>query len=82
MRAFRASGAHLKAMPKLLTWCDEASIAHWTAADSDVPTTEAAFERMKREGRLSKVHRPSSRHRDGGLVGERPPRVGLQLSPR
>jgi hypothetical protein len=29
MRAFRKGGAHLKAMPNLLRWRDEAAFVHW-----------------------------------------------------
>jgi hypothetical protein len=33
MRAYMTSGVHLKAMPKLLDWCGEASVVHWTQDD-------------------------------------------------
>ena len=81
MRAFRASGAHLKAMPRLLRWCDEASIAHRTTADTALPSMDEAFELMRQSGRLSKVHHPSERQTRGETVGERPPKVGMRLSP-
>ena len=45
----------MKAMPKLLDWCDEASIAHWTHEDTGLPSPEEALARMRRQGRLSKV---------------------------
>jgi hypothetical protein len=81
MRAFRASGAHLKAMPRLLTWCDEASVTHWTAADDAVPTTAVAFERLRSDGRVSKVNFPSSRQQHGQTVGSSPPQLGMNLVP-
>ena len=82
MRAFRSSGAHLRAMPRLLEWCDEASVTHWTQDADDLPSLSTAFERMRVEGRLSKVRHPSARQAAGLLVGTGTPRPGLPLRPR
>src|SRR5215218_7761691 len=59
MRAFRNNGTHLKVMPKLLRWCDEASYAHWDQPETDLPTGDIAHERLLRDGKLSKVLKPS-----------------------
>jgi hypothetical protein len=81
MRSFRASGAHLKAMPRLLNWCDEASVAHWMSADETLPTTDVAFDRLRSQGRVSKVNFPSGRQSSGQTVGSVPPQLGLRLVP-
>jgi hypothetical protein len=60
MRAFRSSGAHMKAMPKLLDWCDEASYAHWEQESAELPSWAEAHRRMVAEGKLSKVNNPSA----------------------
>jgi hypothetical protein len=60
MAAFRGSGAHGASMPKLMRWCDEASVAHWqgeACADWD-----AIHARMVAEGRSSRVQRPTRAH--------------------
>jgi hypothetical protein len=59
MRAFMTSGAHRKAMPKLLEWCDEASVGHWLQEAIELPDWREAHRRMVAEGRLSKVRHPS-----------------------
>lgn len=82
MRAFRNSNAHMVAMPKLLTLCDEASYTHWTAESSSLPTMEEVYERIKNTGRLSKVNRPSAAHTTGRTVSESVPRSALTLKPR
>ena len=79
MQAYRGAGAHMKAMPKLLTWCDEASIAHWSQENAGVPSPDSGFYRMRRQGRTSKVKWPSERHRLGEVAGHRAPRVGMHL---
>ena len=81
MRAYRNSGANLRAMPKLLHWCDEASFAHWTQEDATLPSGEVALERIRTSGRLSKVRHPSARQLSGEKAGVHPPRPGLRLSP-
>jgi hypothetical protein len=62
MRAFMLSGAHRQAMPKLLDWCDEASVAHWEQEGEELPTWEEADRRMRTSGRISKVRHPSAQH--------------------
>src|SRR5215212_7018802 len=59
MLAYRNSGAHREVMPRLLEWCDEASVAHWTQDESLLPDWQEAHRRMVLEGRLSKVRHPS-----------------------
>ncbi len=81
MRTFRNSGLHMKAMPKLLRWCDEASFAHWEQADATAPDAATAYQRLAREGTLSKVNAPSARQRAAGKVGGVKPRPGQKLAP-
>lgn len=68
MRAFMASGAHLKAMPKLKHWCDEASAAHWSQESESVPWSEVEG-RMAQHGWTSKVLHPSPTHAAGSPLG-------------
>ncbi len=82
MRAFRNSGVHLKAMPKLLRWCDEASFVHWEQPEAAAPGMDTAFERLSHGGQLSKLYAPSPRHAAGGTVGRTPPRRAQILAPR
>jgi hypothetical protein len=46
-------------MRKLLEWCDEAALVHWTQEDDELPSWTEAHRRMLREGRPSKVNHPS-----------------------
>jgi hypothetical protein len=62
MRAFMTRGAHKSAMPHLLHWCDEASVAHWTQSDATLPSWTEADRRMRERGRASKVLHPSPQH--------------------
>ena len=64
MRAYMINGAHKRAMPHLLNWCDEASVAHWTQPEEVLPSWDEADRRMRASGRISKVHHPSANHAD------------------
>ena len=59
MRAYRITPPHLHAMPKLLEWCDEASVVHWNQEPSEPPDWKTAERRMAESGQLSKVNHPS-----------------------
>jgi hypothetical protein len=62
MRKYMTTGGHKEAMPKLMEWCDEASVAHWEQEGSALPSWEEADRRMRAEGRPSKVRKPSAQH--------------------
>ena len=82
MKRYRNGGAHLKAMPRLSGWCDEAAYAHWTTDDPAVPTVAEGFVRLRDAGKLSKVRRPSAAHAAGRTTGRTaPPLAGGTLRP-
>ncbi len=81
MRAFRNTGVHVKVMPTLLRWSDEASYTHWQQAEAVVPDAGAAYERLARGGTLSKVLKPSPRQSAGETVGIAAPRPAQKLAP-
>ena len=62
MRSYMTGGAHRKAMPHLLSWCDEASVVNWEQADDTLPAWKEAERRMRADGRASKVDQPSPNH--------------------
>lgn len=68
MRAFMMSGAHRSVMPKILHWCDEASVTHWQQDSDDPPDWPTAESKMRTEGRISRVGHPSAAHRRGETV--------------
>ena len=59
MKAFMLAKPHGETMRKLLEWCDEAALVHWTQAGVELPQWTEAHVRMQREGRTSKVNHPS-----------------------
>jgi uncharacterized protein DUF3291 len=61
MRAFMLSGAHRRVMPRLLDWCDEASVVHWSQDAAEPPPWPEAHRRLQTEGRRSRVRYPSDR---------------------
>lgn len=68
MRAFRDSGAHKVAMPKFYRWCDEGAVVHWFQGDEALPEPHVAQTRLLRDGKLSKVQRPSAAQQSGQIV--------------
>ena len=62
MRTFMLSGIHVRIMPRLLDWCDEASLVHWVQESVVPPPWEEAYRRMLAGGRRSRVRHPSAAH--------------------
>ena len=62
MKAFMHAGVHGPVMRKLLDWCDEAALVHWTQEHADLPTWAEAHTRIQQDGRRSKVNYPSAAH--------------------
>jgi len=73
----------MRAMPRLISWCDEASVAHWQSDAAELPDWETAAGRMMAEGRLSPVEHPSAAHASGKLApARRHPLIGRTIHPR
>jgi hypothetical protein len=68
MRAFMTTGPHRAVMPKILDWCDEASLTHWQQDSEDPPDWPTAETKMRTEGRVSRVRHPSPAHARGETV--------------
>ena len=49
MRGYMTAGAHRIAMPRLMDWCDEASVVHWDQPQTDLPSWTEADERMRKD---------------------------------
>jgi heme-degrading monooxygenase HmoA len=81
MNAYRTGGAHRNAMPKLLNWCDEAAIVHWTEESADIPVWQTAKEHIVNEGRLSKVNHPSRAQVSNHIPGPEPSRIQSEIKP-
>ena len=71
MKAFMLSGPHRKSMPKLMEWCDEASVGHWLQETGNLPDWKEAHRRMVEEGRMSKVRHPSAAQMAKQIAGPR-----------
>ena len=80
MRAYRNTGAHFRAMPKLLRWADEASFVHWQQESPRLPEMEEALRRIVAEGRRSKVNHPSPAHAAKRIAAQLP-RPARRLRP-
>ena len=67
MSAYRIAPPHLRAMPKLLHWCDEAALVHWQQDSAELLDWKIAASRMAESGRLSKVNHPSADQKAGRI---------------
>jgi len=76
MKDFMHASPHGPVMRKLLEWCDEAALVHWTQSDAEIPSWTEAHERLQREGRRSKVNHPSAAH---GAFRIEPPRASRDI---
>lgn len=81
MRAYRNAGAHARVMPRLLEWCDEASVANWSQDGLELPDWTEAHRRMLETGRPSKVKHPSPAQASKQIVPPRPGRTERILKP-
>jgi hypothetical protein len=63
MKSYMLVGPHRRVMPKLLKWCDEAAVAHWTNESSQPPDWQEVHRQLVSIGRPSKVLHPTEAQR-------------------
>jgi hypothetical protein len=78
MNAYR-TGAHRRAMPKLLNWCNEAAVVRWTQESSEILFWQEVHQRMAEEGKPSKVNHPSPAQASNDIPAPEPSRIELTL---
>jgi hypothetical protein len=81
MNAYRTQRPHVAAMPRLLDWCNEAAVVHWTQVTTALPSWQESHQRMQEEGRASKVNHPSPVHLTHQIPAPRPSRIEARLRP-
>jgi hypothetical protein len=82
LKRFRDTAWHKRAMPRLLDYCNEASLARWTQDTADLPAGAAMLDRLKTHGRISKVRHPTPGQAAGQTVPDgHAPRPGLPIRP-
>src|SRR3989442_350510 len=82
MKRFRDTDWHKAAMPRLLDYCNEASLVRWTQDTADLPNAAAMLERLNATGRISKVRHPTTGQAAGQTVPDgQAPRPGLSIGP-
>jgi heme-degrading monooxygenase HmoA len=81
MNAYRTGGAHRQAMPKLLNWCDEAAVVHWTQESAEIPEWREAQQHIAEKGRLSKVNHPSRVQASQQIPAPQRSRIAQTLKP-
>jgi heme-degrading monooxygenase HmoA len=69
MRAYRGSGPHRAAMPRLAKWCDEAAVAHWQT--EEFPVWLEAWRQISARGRFTPVDHPSEAQREKRIAEPR-----------
>jgi hypothetical protein len=62
MKAFMHASPHGPVMRKLMKWCDEAAVVHWSQESAEPPSWPEAHTRLQQDGRRSKVDHPSAAH--------------------
>ncbi len=76
MRAFRNSGDHGRAMPKLAHWCSEATSVNWEQQGEELPDWATAHQRMQTDGRFIPVNHASEDHAQRRI---RAPRIPARI---
>ena len=96
VRAYMKSGAHLKAMramPRMMRWCDEAQTGHFEHHGEDVPNLVVCHEQLMQQAHFLRLKYPSADHTAGRIaepqivdrsfpIRRRPPRRGFMRAAR
>ena len=62
MKACMHAEPHGPTMRRLLHWCDEAALVHWTQADTDFLPERRRISEFSRRGGRRTVNHPSAAH--------------------